>query len=304
MAERIHMINISDKMPTERNAVAAADVRMPAEIIQRLLCGDMPKGDVIAAAQLAGIMAAKDTARLLPLCHPLPLEHIRIHCIPIPELERVIIQTKAQATARTGVEMEALTGAAIAALTIYDMCKGLSLGIEIGPIRLLAKSGGATGDWRAKDVGVVVAVSVSQQKGTRKENVPEIELEINKGIKGDVHAGPGPRQASLLALESIERARARGLDVAPGDFAENITTQGLVLHTLPVGTYLLLGEQAVGVVSQIGKECHEPCIIGKTLGECVMPKEGIFVKIVRPGKLCAGDLIQILGCSRNASNPS
>jgi len=304
LAERIHMINISDKMPTERKAVAAAEIHMPAEIIQRLLCGDIPKGDVLAAAQLAGIMAAKDTARLLPLCHPIALEHISVYCHPIPELERVIIQTKAQATARTGVEMEALTAAAIAALTIYDMCKSLSLGIEIGPIRLLSKSGGASGDWRAKDVGVVVAVSVSQQKGRRKENVPEIELETNKGIKGDVHAGLGPRQASLLAIESIERARARGLNVAPGDFAENITTQGLVLHTLPLGTYLLLGEQAVGVVSQIGKECLEPCIIGKTLGECVMPKEGIFVKIVRPGRLRAGDLIQILGRSQNASAPS
>jgi cyclic pyranopterin monophosphate synthase len=288
---------VSEKPPTLRTAVAAVEVRLAAETLERLLRRDLPKGDVLAAAQVAGIMAAKQTPHLLPLCHPLELTKVEVHCLPVPALGRVCLQTMAQALARTGVEMEALTAASVAALTVYDMCKGLGLGIEITGLRLLCKTGGRSGCWRGAGVAEVVAVSVSAEKGTRKANVPEIELQVGLGVKGDAHAGPGLRQVSLLAAESIASAQARGVPVGPGDFAENITTDGLELHTLPLGTHLLLGHEAVGTVTQIGKECPSPCAIGRSLGECVMPREGIFIGVLQPGKLRPGDLVQVLAHS-------
>ncbi len=288
------MIDVSEKTPTLRTAVAAVEVRLPVETLARVISGDLPKGDVLTAAQIAGIMAAKETPRLLPLCHPLALEKVDVRCVAAPALERVCIRTLARATARTGVEMEALTAASVAALTVYDMCKGLGLGIEITGLRLLMKAGGRSGLWLGPGVAEVVAVSVSTQKGTPKENVEQIELQTDRGVKGDAHAGPGVRQVSLLAEESINRARARGLEVAPGNFGENITTRGLELHTLPLGTPLLAGDGALGVVSQIGKECHTPCAIGQALGECVMPLEGIFMAVQQPGTLRPGDLLQVL----------
>ena len=288
------MVDVAGKSPTLRTAVATVEVRLAAATLERIIRRDLPKGDVLAAAQIAGIMAAKQTPHLLPLCHPLELTEVQVHCLPIPALGRICIQTMAQALARTGAEMEALTAAGIAALTVYDMCKGLGLGIEVTGLRLLQKTGGRSGRWRGAGVGQVVAVSVSAEKGTRKANVPEIELEAGLGVKGDAHAGPGLRQVSLLAAESIGSARARGVEVGPGDFAENITTEGLELHTLLVGTHLLLGHEAVGTVTQIGKECLTPCAIGRSLGECVMPREGIFVSVLQSGKLRPGDLVQVL----------
>lgn len=289
------MIDVSEKAPTVRTAVAAAEVRLSPAVLDRIVSGELPKGDVLAAAQIAGIMAAKETPRLVPLCHPLELSKVEVHGVAVPALGRVCIQTLARATSRTGVEMEALTAASVAALTVYDMCKGLDLGIEIREVRLLMKSGGRSGLWLGPGVGQVVAVSTSAVKGVRKANVEEIALEVGLGVAGDAHAAPGVRQVSLLAQESIDRARARGVEVGPGDFAENITLQGLELHTLPVGTPLLLGSHAVGEVTQIGKVCHTPCAIGRALGECVMPTEGIFVGVLQPGKLRPGDVVHLPG---------
>ncbi len=293
-AKQICMIDVTDKEPTCRRAVAAAEVKLSAETLARITSGELPKGDVLAAAQLAGIMAAKQTAHLLPLCHNLPLTNVEVHCTPLPTLQRICIQAAVTAVARTGVEMEALTAASIAALTVYDMCKALDPFAEIRRVRVLAKAGGRSGYRRTPGIGEVVAVSTSQHKGTKKRNVPEIALVADQGVNGDAHAWPGPRQVSLLANESIAAAQAQGVDANPGDFAENITTEGLDLPALPIGAYLLLGTTALGEVTQIGKECLEPCAIGRQLGDCVMPREGIFVRVVQPGTLRAGDLIQVL----------
>jgi MOSC domain-containing protein YiiM len=127
----------------------------------------------------------------------------------------------------------------------------------------------------------------------RKSPIPEGQLEPEHGLKGDAHAGPWHRQISLLALESIQSMRDKGLDVNPGDFAENITTEGLTLYTLPVGTRLKLG-MVEAEVTQIGKECHSGCEIRKLTGDCVMPREGIFVKILTTGKVKPGDQVRIL----------
>ncbi len=145
--------------------------------------------------------------------------------------------------------------------------------------------------------GQIIAISVSQEKGTRKHNVNEAQLLEEHGIEGDAHAGEGLRQVSLLAVESIEKMKSQGLEVGPGDFAENLTTQGLDLVSLPIGTRLILGHQG-GVlveVTQIGKVCHQRCAIYYLAGDCVMPREGIFVRVLKGGKIVPGDPIEMAG---------
>jgi MOSC domain-containing protein YiiM len=138
----------------------------------------------------------------------------------------------------------------------------------------------------------VVAVCTSLNKGERKKPVDHVVLRENHGIVGDAHAGDWHRQVSLLAQESIEKMQAMGLSVTAGDFAENITTQGIDLPALPIGTQLTIGETLLEV-TQIGKECHTRCAIYEQAGDCVMPKEGIFVKVLRGGSIEPGDAIAL-----------
>ena len=140
--------------------------------------------------------------------------------------------------------------------------------------------------------GKITAVCRSERKGTRKSQVPEGELRVGHGLVGDAHAGSA-RQVSLLAAESIEHMRDGGLEVGPGDFAENLTTSGLVLHRLPVGARLKVGE-ALLEITQIGKECHSDCEIRSLTGECVMPTEGVFVRVLAGGNVRPGDSIEIV----------
>jgi MOSC domain-containing protein YiiM len=140
--------------------------------------------------------------------------------------------------------------------------------------------------------GTVVAVCISGKKGGRKRPADSARLRKNHGIVGDAHAGEGDRQVSLLAEESIRKMRMSGLDVGPGDFAENITTRGMELTALPIGTRLAVGE-AVLRVTKIGKECHDRCAIYLKAGDCVMPREGIFAVVLRGGAIRAGDRIAV-----------
>ena len=137
-------------------------------------------------------------------------------------------------------------------------------------------------------IGKVLAVNVSLNKGERKTPAPEVTLRENHGIEGDAHAGDWHRQVSLLAQESIAKMQALGLDVKEGDFAENITTEGVDLVSLPIGTRIELGETLLEV-TQIGKECHTRCAIFYQAGDCVMPKEGIFAKVLKGGVVRPGD---------------
>ena len=139
----------------------------------------------------------------------------------------------------------------------------------------------------------VVAVCISEQKGTQKHEVPEIQLKIDHGIVGDAHAGNWHRQVSLLAQESVETMKAVFPDIPVGAFAENILTEGLTLFTLPVGTRLRVGEVLLEV-TQIGKECHAHCAIRQQVGDCVMPREGIFTIVLEEGTIRAGDTITVL----------
>lgn len=143
---RVAMVDTGGKAPTARRAVASARVLMSAETVAALRAGRTPKGDPLEAARIAGIMAAKRTADLIPLCHPLPLTHADVRA----ELrdDGVYLEAEASTTAQTGVEMEALTAAAVAALTVYDMCKAVEKGMTITDVRLEEKTGGKSGTWR------------------------------------------------------------------------------------------------------------------------------------------------------------
>jgi cyclic pyranopterin phosphate synthase len=144
------MVDVSDKAVTSRVAVALARLRMKPATMEEIFAGRVPKGDVLAVARVAGIQAAKRTADLIPLCHPLPISHVGV------EFERsgpdlLDVRAECRVTARTGVEMEALTAAAISALTVYDMCKAIDRGMVVESLRLLSKSGGQSGDFTAGD---------------------------------------------------------------------------------------------------------------------------------------------------------
>ena len=142
--------------------------------------------------------------------------------------------------------------------------------------------------------GKIVAVSISDRKGEKKHNISEVRLLPDHGLEQDAHAGDWHRQVSLLDMQSIARIREKGLDVDPGNFAENITTDGIRLWELPIGARLKLGGQVVVEVTQIGKECHNRCAIFHQVGDCVMPREGIFAKVLQEGTIRPGDTITVL----------
>jgi MOSC domain-containing protein YiiM len=142
--------------------------------------------------------------------------------------------------------------------------------------------------------GKIVSINISDKKGVRKKPVKEAILKTDFGIEGDAHASSKwHRQVSLLAIESIKKMQDKGLKVNPGDFAENITTEGIDLLKLPVGTKMTIGDNIEVEVSQIGKVCHTRCEIYNQAGDCVMPKEGIFVKVLKGGKVTEGDKIVV-----------
>ena len=145
---RANMVDVTEKAVTAREATAEACVRMLPATLQLIQDGGHPKGDVFAVARIAGIQAAKRTWDLIPLCHPLMLSKVEVNLLAQPEHNRVRIESLCRLTGKTGVEMEALTAASVAALTIYDMCKAVQKDMVIGPVRLLAKSGGKSGDFK------------------------------------------------------------------------------------------------------------------------------------------------------------
>lgn len=335
------MVDVGGKAPTVRVARAGARVWMAPGTMALLQRQAFPKGDVLAVARVAGIMACKRTSELVPLCHPLALDHADIEFRVMEEECCVEIECSTRTEGRTGVEMEAITGASVAAVTIYDMCKAVDRGMVIGDIRLLEKTGGkedyvrmekgivgaATkkaagrvpeagtgpietavapiaanaglgGATVAQAEGRVASVNVSPGKGERKKSTKVVTLIADHGIEGDGHAGPWHRQVSLLAQESIDTMVAKGLDVGAGDFAENITTEGIDLVALPIGTRFELGSALVEV-TQIGKVCHDHCAIYYQAGDCVMPREGIFVRVIKGGTAAAGDRVLVVGGSQD-----
>ena len=142
--------------------------------------------------------------------------------------------------------------------------------------------------------GTIKAISVSQKRGSQKTNVGTAELKVDLGILGDAHADNWHRQISLLAVESINKMVEMGADVSPGNFAENITTEGIELPTRPIGSKFKIGSDIELEVTQIGKECHSRCEIFEQVGDCIMPREGIFAKVIKGGTIKVGDTIEVL----------
>jgi cyclic pyranopterin phosphate synthase len=195
------MVDVGDKPVTRRRAVAAATVRMRPDVLLSLLEAGGPKGDAFVVARLAGIAAAKRTAELIPLCHPLPLDHVDVQLEPDPAAGTVTIRTEAAATARTGVEMEALTAASVAALTLYDMAKSLQRDIVIERVELLAKEGGRSGSWTLE------AGSDASTAAAAADHEAVVVTCSNRSAAGERADESGP--ALLAAL------RQAGWDVAP-----------------------------------------------------------------------------------------
>lgn len=302
---RAHMVDVGAKADTDRTAVARGRIRMEKETLELIKSGLIKKGDVLSIAQIAGIMGAKKTSELIPMCHNIFISGADLR-FSLRE-NAVEVEAEVKTSGKTGIEMEALTAVSMACLTIYDMCKAVDKSMVIGEIRLIKKTGGKSGTYiregedfmagdarTGKSVGKVLSVNISDQKGVVKQPIEEGVFLVEHGLKDDAHSGPWHRQVSLLAMESFKKMQDQGVEnLVPGIFAENITTEGLVLYELPVGTRLAIGE-TIQEVTQIGKECHTGCEIARKVGKCVMPKEGIFTKIIRGGRIKVGDEIEIL----------
>ena len=294
---RARMVDVSEKPSTFRRARAHGKVHMAPETLELVRTGGMKKGDVLAVAQVAGIMAAKRTWELIPMCHPIQLTGVDISFSF--EEDGISLVAETRCTGETGVEMEALTAASVASLAIYDMCKAVQRDMEIDEVCLLEKEGGKSGHFVREAApeheilaeGRVLAVCISEKKGTRKHPVRALELAVGEGIKGDAHAGNWHRQVSFLGNEAVDIMRGRGLELSAGNFAENVLTEGIDLPKLPVGTLIEAGS-ALLAVTQIGKTCHNDCEIRRLTGMCVMPTDGIFCIVLKDGTVAAGDRIR------------
>jgi len=141
--------------------------------------------------------------------------------------------------------------------------------------------------------GKVLAVCTSAKKGEKKIDIGQATLVPDHGLEGDAHAGPWHRQVSLLSIDSINKMRNKGVDVGFGDFAENLAIEGIELFTLPIGTLMQIGEEIELEVTQIGKECHKGCAIRQQVGDCVMPREGIFARVLKGGPVKVGDSVEV-----------
>ena len=303
---RARMVDVSAKEGTQRVARAAGFVHMATATLELVRTGGCKKGDVLAVAQVAGIMAAKRCWELVPMCHPIQLTGVDVRFELSDAPCGVAIEAECRCCGQTGVEMEALTAASVAGLTIYDMLKAVQRDMVIDDVCLLEKSGGKSGHFVRGSVtevdkgtvplstsdGVVVATSISTKKGTRKVPQESIRLEVGLGVAGDAHAGAWHRMVSLLPEESVDEMREFLPKLAAGDFAENILTRGLSLKDLPVGTVLEVGECELAM-TQIGKKCHSDCEISRITGKCVMPTDGVFAVVTRGGTVRPGDLVRI-----------
>ncbi len=301
--ERVRMVDVTQKAETERQAVAKAKIKMKPATLELIRRGKLAKGDVLTVAQTAGIMAAKETPRLIPLCHPLLLTNVAVE-FHLPEnADFIEITASAKGVGKTGFEMEALVAVSAAALNIYDMCKGVDKGMTIEEIRLVKKSGGKSGTYLAEESkgnskhGKIIAVCLSQEREGPKKPVNQGLLKEDYGFVGDAHAG-SERQVSLLARETInkmllaleginpDRMLSQGIKINPGDSAENLVTEGVDLISLPIGTRICIREEVILEVTQIGKTFHRP-------GFYLLPLEGIFARVVHGGTVKAGDNLVI-----------
>jgi len=281
------MVDVGDKNITSRKAIAEISVNLNDDSFEAVKQNRSKKGDILNTARLAGIQAAKKTSELIPLCHQILLNCVLIDFNIIEENNILKIRTEVSCSGRTGVEMEALTGCSVAALTVYDMLKSIQKDIEICDLHLLKKKEVS----RVSTSGQIFKISISKEKGEQKHNVDSAFLVEDKGIKGDAHAG-SERQVSLLPFESFDKMINDVMIIHPGDFAENLTITGLDFSTTKVGDVIKIGNNIILEVTQIGKECHNGCRIREVVGDCIMPREGIFARVVKGGPIKSGDPIR------------
>ncbi|WP_282580091.1 cyclic pyranopterin monophosphate synthase MoaC [Natroniella sulfidigena] len=292
---RSRMVDVTDKKETKRIAIAQGKVKVSPKTLELIKDQEIEKGDVLEVARVAGIMGVKRTPDLIPMCHPLLIGGVDLKFNIIEPTATIEILATTKITGKTGVEMEALTAVSVAGLTIYDMCKAVDKGIEIGEIKLLKKTGGKSGIYLDQElIGEAIAFCSSPEKGTAKEEIAEATFKEDYGLEGDAHAGDWHRQVSLLAIEDIDFMREQGLDLELGAFGENVITKGLKLPELPVGRRLKLGKEIILEVTQIGKECHDRCNIYHQVGDCIMPRRGIFAKVIKGGTVKPGTKLEVL----------
>ncbi len=296
------MVDVSDKGDTTRVARAQAVVRMQPQTLSTIRTGEIRKGDVLAVAQVAGIMGAKQTPGLIPMCHPLMLTGVDIE-FEFDEAESaLIIRSQVKTSGKTGVEMEAITAVSVAALTVYDMCKAIDRWMEISSIQLLEKYGGKSGhlyrgnhkEADSMGTGRLHSICISLERGQLKQEIEEAEVITGFGIQNDGHAGEWGRQVTCLSWESVLRVnQEKGLNMEPGQFAENLLLENIDLSQAGVGSRLKIGADTILEVTQVGKEDH-PSIVTKTFGVTLLPYEGLFCKVVTGGKIKKGDPVEVV----------
>jgi len=297
---RARMVDVSSKDDTERVAVARASVKMQADTLTTIKTGGIKKGDVLAVAQVAGIMGAKQTPCLIPMCHPLMLTSVDISFEFDEDNSCINIESQVKTTGKTGIEMEAITAVSIAALTIYDMGKAVDRWMEITDIKLIEKSGGKSGHVvrsekrKENQKGRLYSICISPERGQIKREVFQTVVIENHGIENDGHAGPWGRQITLLDRASVLKANQENdIDAGPGEFAENLLIEGIDLKQLLVGDRLKIGDDVILEISQIGKEDH-PSIVTHTLGVSLLPYEGLFCKVIKGGKIKKADIVEVI----------
>ncbi len=283
---KIRMVNITGKKDTIRRARFSGIIKIAPDTVILVKKNQIKKGDVLGAAKISGIMGAKQTDKLIPLCHNLNAEYIDI--IFSVEKDYIKAESIVETTYKTGVEMEASVAVTTALLTIYDMCKAVDRSMEITDVKMLEKTGGKTLFYRTE----VTGINISKTRGEAKIPVKECKLVKDFGIKNDAHAEKGSdRQVSLLSTVSIDKMKNKGLKINNGDFGENLIIKDIKIYNLPVGSLMRSFNGVVLKITKIGKECVDKCSIYKKVGDCVMPREGVFVKVIKGGFLKTGEEI-------------
>lgn len=276
----IKMVDISSKVPSSRIAKCSGKIFLSNSTIDLIKNNKIEKGNVLTVAKAAGIMNAKNTFQIIPLCHLIKTDFIDIK-FKIEDNYIEAIST-VKSCESTGVEMEAFVAVVSALLTIYDMCKGVDRKMEISEIKLIEKTGGKTNFYRSK----ILSINISKEKGTVKKPVPEAEVIENYGIVNDAHAEKnGKRQISILSTLSIEKIKKTGIEINFGDFAENLTIEDIPIFKFPIGTKIYCENGVILEIVEIGKECHSGCQISKITGMCIMPQEGVFAKVLKSGTI-------------------
>ena len=282
-----HMVDVSSKEPTIRNASAQAVVYCNSATVQKMVAGNMPKGDVFSCARIAGIMAAKRTAEFIPMCHPLPLSSVSIDIAAGVNAIRIVASVSC--VYQTGVEMEALAAASIAALTIYDMCKAVDKSMVIGKLMLLQKTGGKSGTFIRP---VIAAIQTKRIKGAPPVFVDTFEITRTHGDNQNSGKSTGNKTggSDLSLLTGEARRSLETFDgICANRFWANIEASRLP-DGAKEGSLLRLGG-ALCKINQIGRSCHQLCGPGKARDACPLVREAVFLQVVKEGILSVGDEI-------------